>query len=437
MKSKYLVTRVISIILISNVNLDNLVAQDLPMANPGELGLSPSRLGRIRTVIQAHVNQGELAGAVTLVARHGSVAQYEAFGLMDIDTGKMMTRDAIFRIASMTKIFTSVAVMQLFEEGHFSLNEPVSKYIPELKNMEVVDWPENKPEDGPITTVTAKREITIRDLLRHTAGFTYGHDYYKLDDLYHEVGINPRILNPWKRSLPEFVEEISQLPLAHQPGTIWIYSYATDILGYLVEVISSDTLDVFFKKRIYQSLNLTDTYFTIPKNKLDRFPNLYRFENDKLQLVESATSSDFRKTPAALSGGGGWTSSGYGGLVTSVMDFARVLQMLLNGGILDGNRLLSRKTVELMMCDHLGDISNNWLGPGIGFNLTSAVLKDVGQYGDLGSGGQIWWAGSCNTYYFMDPEEEMIGILMMQMRPFGHLGLMGKFKRLCMQAIDR
>ena len=411
-------------------------AQIFSRTNPEDVGLSPTRLERINALIQNHVDQGELPGAVTLIARHGKIAHFEAYGYADVETKQRMPQNGIFRIASMAKLFTTVAVMILYEEGYFSLNDPVSSYIQELADMKVVDWPDKRPQDGPITTLPSERDITIRDLLRHTAGFTYGHDYYGLDKMYEEAGINPRSPIPWDGTLHEFIKEIAKLPLAYDPGTIWIYSYATDILGYLIEVVTLMPLDQFLRERICRPLGLKDTGFVISKNDLGRFPNLYRFENNDLLLLDSAESSEFIQNPSAFSGGGGWTSSGYGGLISSAMDFARILQLLLNKGELDGKRILSRKTVELMLQDHLNEIPNNWLGPGVGFNLVSAVLKDVGAAGDVGSKGMIWWAGSCNTYYFMDPVEDMFGILMTQIRPFGHLGLMGKFKRLCMHAID-
>ena len=411
-------------------------AQILPRTRPEDVGLSSTKLERINLLIQRHVDNGELPGAVTLIGRHGKIAHFEAFGYADVETKQRMPRNGIFRIASMAKIFTTVAVMILYEEGHFSLNDPVSSYIPELTDMEVVDWPDKRPQDGPIATLPSKRQMTIRDLLRHTAGFSYGHDYFGLDKMYEEAGINPRYPIPWEGTLHEFIKEIAQLPLAYPPGTMWIYSYATDILGYLIEVITSMPQDQFLRERIYRPLGLNDTGFTISENDFDRFPNLYRFENNDLLLLDVAEFSEFMQNPSAFSGGGGWTSSGYGGLISTAMDFAKILQLLLNEGQLDGKRVLSRKTVELMLQDHLNGISNNWLGPGVGFNLVSAVLKDVGADGDVGSRGMIWWAGSCNTYYFMDPVEDMFGILMTQIRPFGHLGLMGKFKRFCMHAID-
>ncbi|UCC38319.1 MAG: beta-lactamase family protein [Candidatus Aminicenantes bacterium] len=435
MRQSHWFIRISIVILLLGKCLCNSFAQSLQPASPEEVGLSSFRLKRIQKIIQNHIEKGELAGTVTLIARHGKIVQHEAFGQMSIEEGIPMTRDAIFRIASMTKVFTSIAVMILYEEGRFSLHDPISKYIPQFKDMKVVIWPNNKPQDIPLITEPSKRPIIIRDLLRHTAGFSYGHGFYDLDKMYKEAGMNPRSLTPWQGTLNEFVESISKLPLVHHPGTIWVYSYATDILGYLIEIIASEPLDKFLEKRVFRPLGLKDTYFIIPQSKLNRFPNLYKYANGDLELVESAASSNFRNMPSALSGGGGWTSTGYGGIVTTALDFTKMLQLFLNGGILDGQRLLSRKTVELMMRNHLPGIQSDMLGPGVNFGLMSAVLTSPGKYGELGTKGQVWWAGSCNTYFFVDPKEEMIGVLMTQIHPFGHLGLMGKFKRLCMQMI--
>lgn len=415
----------------------SIFSQELSMVSPKKVGLSVTRLERIDSMISHHINSGELAGAVLLIARRGSTAYFNSFGKLDLESGSDMPRDAIFRIASMSKIFTSTAVMMLYEEGRFSLTDPVSKYIPGLKNMKVAVWPNNDlSTKEPIKLEPAKQEITIRDLLRHTAGFTYSAYYPQLDELYHKAGLNAGGSEPWSGTLQEFIKTISKLPLAFQPGSNWEYSYATDILGYLIEVTSGLPLDKFFKERIFEPLGLEDTGFIVPGNKLTRFPNLYRFKDGKLKLVESAVTSEFRKSPRAFSGGGGWTQNGYAGLVCTAMDYAKILQMLLNGGKLNGKRLLSRKTVELMLRNHLVDIPRGWLSPGVGFSLTSAVLEKVEKFGELGTPGQMWWAGSCNTYFFLDPKEEMFGILMTQMYPFGHLDLMERFRVLSLQAID-
>ncbi len=427
-------TNTLKVILLSFLlclSFNNIKAQEFQKVKPEDLGLSSERLKKISTLFQGYVDRKEIAGVITFVARKGKAAHFETYGYLDIKAENIMKHNSIFRIASMSKVFTSVAVMILYEEGHFSLSDPVSKFIPEFKNMKVAV----NIDVFPVETEPAKTEITIRDLLRHTAGFTYSHYYSNLDKMYHDAGVDTRVTEPWNSSLSDFVKQLSKLPLAFNPGTNWEYSYSTDVLGYLIEIISSRPLDQFIKSRILEPLKLNDTGFTISKDKTGRFSNLYRFKDGKLILIDSSETSEYRQTPAALSGGGGWTNSGYGGLLSTATDFARILQMLLNNGELDGIRLLGRKTVELMLQNHLSGIPNGWLGSGVGFGLTSAVLTDTEKFGEAGSKGQIWWAGSCNTYFFIDPKEEMIGIMMTQIYPFGHLDLMGKFRLLALMSI--
>ena len=426
--------RIFMIFLIFSL-IKDIYPQDLPKTKPEEAGISPERLERLSDLIQNHIDEKELSGAVMLVVRDGKIVYEEAFGFIDIENNISMRDDAIFRTASMTKMFTSAAFMALYEEGVFNLNDPVSKYIPEFKNMKVAVFPEgNSDSNAQLSIEPAKSEITIKDLMRHTAGFTYSSGYSILGEMYKKAGLDA-YNGPPLGSLPDFIDKISALPLAFHPGTNWEYSYATDIIGYLIEIISKQPLDVFMEDRIFKPLNMKDTGFTITDEKLNRFANLYEFKDGKLILLESAAKSPFRKQPGALSGGGGWDSYGYGGLISTAEDYARFLQMLMNNGELNGIHILSRKTVELMLSNQLINIPNNWLGSGVGFNLCSAVLDDVHEYGNTGSKNQIWWAGSCNTYFFMDAQEKIIGVFMTQMLPFLHLGLMGKFKHFCHTAI--
>jgi CubicO group peptidase (beta-lactamase class C family) len=398
---------------------------------PEEVGLSSDRLTRIHAMLQTHIDRGELAGAVTMIARRGKVVHFEAHGMANLEARRPMRRDDLFRIASMTKMVTTVAAMMLYEDGHFTLQDPVSTFIPAFRSMQVALPDEgNQASPGAFTTVPAQNQITIRDLLRHTAGFTYAGGAHVVDPLYREAG-----LRSWDKSLPAFVEQLAAIPLAYQPGAGWEYSLATDVLGYLVEVVSGQPLDQFFEERIFEPLQMKDTGFVVPASALDRLVNVYEYDAGALSLLESADDTPLRYRPPAFSGGGGWASLGSdGGLVSTSEDYMRLLQMLLQGGILDGKRLLSRKTVELMMMDHLDGLPT-WLGPGVGFGLGLAVLQEVGAYGELGSPGQVWWAGSDNTYFWIDPAEAMIGLFMTQIRPFGHLNLMGRFQQLAMQAI--
>lgn len=424
--------RVVPLIVVLTLYLAEVaLGQGLPTAMPEAAGLSAERLARIGRVFQGHIDRGELPGAVTMIARRGNVVHFEARGLMDLEAGRPMPHDGLFRIASMTKMVTTVAAMILYEEGHFSLYDPVSRFIPALGGMRVaVEDGSVQTAPGTLPTAEAEGEITIRHLLTHTAGFTYASGSRVVDPSYREAG-----LRSWGKSLGEFVDRIASLPLAFEPGTDWEYSLATDVLGYLIEVISGQPLDRFFEERIFRPLGMEDTGFVVPEEKLDRLVNIYEYADGQLKLLESAADTPLRREPPAFSGGGGWAVLGSdGGLVSTAPDYMRLLQMLLNGGALDGKRVLGRKTVELMLQDHLDGIET-WLGPGVGFGLGFAVLNDVGAYGELGSPGQAWWAGSDNTYFWIDREEEMIGLLMMQMRPFSHLNLMDRFQQLALQAI--
>jgi CubicO group peptidase (beta-lactamase class C family) len=398
----------------------------LPVVRPEEAGMSLERLNRIDEIFQNHVDNNELSGAVTMIMRRGKCVHNKAYGWMDVEEDKRMSGNAIFRIQSMTKIITAAAVMILYEEGRFALNDPVSKFIAEFEDMEVAILDSRETGEKSLRTEPAASDITIRDLLRHTSGITYGSGYPPVDSLYNEKGLGNRL-----GSLADFVKSLSELPLCFNPGTNWEYGYSYDVLGYLVEVISGRSLARFMKERIFEPLDMQDTDFHVPDEKIERFVNLYEFSGGSLTLVEYAHKSDYRHPPAACQGGGG--------LVSTATDFGRFLEMLLNKGVLDGRRILSRKTVELMFSDHLVNIPKNWLWPGTSHGLCSAILLNPGQYGEVGSPGQFWWAGALNTHFFVDPKEELIGIIMMQMLPFEpleHHTLMMIFRRLCLQAID-
>jgi CubicO group peptidase (beta-lactamase class C family) len=413
-------------------------AQELPRVAPGAAGLSAQRLERLDDMLNGHIQKGELAGTVVLIARHGKVAFFKSYGLMDIEAQKPMPLDGIFRIASMTKVATAVSVLILYEEGRFLLNDPVAKYLPEFRVMKVLA-PGPGPKNGTTAgqgknpapqTEPAARPITIRDLLRHTSGLVYSDGGTIVDQEYIEAGFRT-----WGGTLAEFVEKIAQLPLVSQPGTQFHYSYSFDILGHLVEVISGQPLDEFMKQRIFQPLGMPDTDFYVPPGKLNRFANYYLYEKGKLRLEEPANRSDFRKKPRAFSGGGGWWSA-YGGLVTTARDYSRLLQMLLNGGKLGNARILSRKSVELMTANHLAGIPQG-RGPGEGYGLGVGIVTDTGKYGEISSSGTIYWAGApYNTFFFVDIKEEMLGILLTQTAPWEHVKLMDRFGVVSVQAID-
>ncbi|MEM7350310.1 MAG: serine hydrolase domain-containing protein [Acidobacteriota bacterium] len=405
-----------------------LASQSLPTAAPGEVGLSAERLERIDAILQGHVEREELAGAVALIARRGRVAHFTTHGRMagGADNGTPMRRDALFGIASMTKPVTSTAVMMLYEEDRLALTDPVAKYIPELAGLQVavVEAGQQGP-DAAFTEVPAAREVTILDLLRHTSGFTYDFlDPGPVGKLYREA-LQPDAL----ATLQDFVGKLAELPLTAQPGTAFHYGVSTDVLGYIVEVISEQTLDQFFAERIFRPLGMHDTAFYVPKDKADRLVTLYAVGEDG--RVAPGVRPFFRRydaLPALLSGGGG--------LVSTVADYARFLQMLLGGGKLDGVRLLSRKTVELMTTDHLAGTTQPRVAPGYGFGLGFAVRVDLAEAAKPGSVGEYAWSGIFNTVFFVDPQEELFAILMTQTIPFGHLNWSERFKALVYHSID-
>ncbi len=399
----------------------------LTMAKPEEAGLAKERVDRIGQAMQKHIAENRVAGAIGLIARRGKIGYFDAWGMMDKESGKPMRKDAIFRIYSMTKAVTGVATMILYEEGRFALNDPVSKYMPELGGMKVaID--KKDPATGKRTyyTVPADRDMTIRDLLRHTSGLDYqGPRDEKGDLIYPKLGVTRNDI-----TIEEAVKRMSKAPLVHQPGTIWDYSLSIDVLGRLIEVVSGKPLDRFFEERIFKPLSMADTGFYVPQEKWERLAVLYSPNEDKTIKRSVAPPQESYKKPAVLLLGGA-------GLVSTAMDYARFCQMLLNGGELDGARILSRKTVELISADHLGDMprASNLLSSGFGFGLTMAVNLGPGRNGVIGSEGEYYWGGAAGTRFWIDPKEQMIGVFMIQILPHTGLTYGSEFKQLAYQAI--
>ena len=379
-------------------------AQSLPSAKPEQVGLSSERLNKITATIKADVDKGVIPGAVVLVARHGKAALFEAVGVRNPETKAPMTKDSIFRIYSMSKPITSVAAMTLFEEGKFTLAEPVSKYIPQLGGLKVGV---EKPDAGGKPTlelVPAQRDMTIHDLFRHTSGLTYG---FFGTSLVKKMYVETKVWNDYP-SNAELVARLAKLPLAYQPGTTWDYSHSTDVLGRVVEVISRQSLYQFEKERLLDPLGMKDTSFYVTdKGKQERI--VEPFPNDRSIGID-AEFNDPRVAQAWESGGGG--------MVGTVMDYARFAQMLLNGGTLDGKRILGPKTVTYMTSDHLGTSINPgplYLpGAGFGFGLGFAVRKDAGVSPFAGTVGELNWGGAGGTYFWVDPKEDMFVVFMMQ-----------------------
>ncbi len=382
-------------------------AADLPSASPEKVGFSSERLARIGPVIQGEIERGQYPGAVILVARKGQMVYFESFGQLDPANGKPMTKDAIFRLYSMTKPYTSVAAMMLVEEGRLRLTDPVSKYIPAFAKLEV-SVPSTDPTTGGsrYSNVAADREITIQDLLRHTSGFVYGGftAHAKVKELYTKENVG------WQDVTPaEQIERLAKVPLAHQPGTVFEYGLSVDVLGRVIEAISGMSLGQFIQQRIFVPLGMTDSAFIVPKEKLDRLAQPFAKDPATGAVINLV---DVTAPPKNDAGGAG--------SVGTAKDYVRFLQMMLNGGQLDGVRLLSRTTVKYMTSDHLGDVKSSGsvaLPPAIGFGLGFAVRRETGLFEVTGNAGEYYWAGAAGTGFYVDPKEELICILMTQAMP--------------------
>ena len=388
-------------------------ADALPRTKPEAVGLSSERLKRVGQVLQREIDDRKFPGAVALVARKGKIAYFESFGVRDPDGSSPMTNDAIFRVYSMTKPWTSVAIMMLQEEGRLVLSDPVSKFLPALKGLQVAD------ASG--TLVPAAREMTIQDLLRHTSGLTYGGRTTNpvVKEAYRREDVDSRDLTN-----AELVERLAKVPLAHHPGTAWEYSRSTDVLGRLVEVIADTTLGGFFQERLFQPLRMTDSGFWVPKEKQLRLAGGFATDpatGQPNRLIEVTAPPKYE--------------SGGGGGISTAADYVRFAQMMLNGGQLDGRRLLSRTTVRLMTADHLGKIADTARRPGYTFGLGFAVRTDYGLDPQSSSPGEFNWAGAGGTFFWVDPKEELVAILMTQAPGPSRVYYRQLFRQMVQQAI--
>jgi CubicO group peptidase (beta-lactamase class C family) len=410
--------RIICISAIATCVAFSALAQGLPKASqPEDVGFSSERLKRVTDAFQTEVDKGAIPGAVVLIARNGKVAYFEAIGFQNRENKEPMKTDAIFRIASMSKPITSVAVMMLVEEGKIQLLDPVSCYLPEFKGVQVgVEKLNTITGNSELIGEPARQEMTIQDLLRHTSGLTYGIFGKSLvKQAYNEANLFDR-----NQTLAEFVSKIAKLPLAYHPGTTWEYSHSTDVLGRVVEVVSGITLDQFVADRIAKPLGLSDTGFYVPNERIDRIAETQ---------VDPATGKrwptiDVAKRPKWMSGGAG--------MVSTASDYVRFAQMLLNGGELDHVRLLSPRTVAFMTSDHLwpgiafSPVTLELFEPlgiaptpkvGQGFGLGFVVRTQEGRNPMPGSPGEYYWAGIWGTAFWVDPKEKLIAVLMMQAAP--------------------
>ena len=397
----------------------------LQEAKPEEAGFSADRLGRMDRVIQEYVDQKRIPGAVALVARHGKIVYYKGFGQDDVDAKTPLKRDAIFRIASQTKAVTSVAVMMLFEEGKFLLDEPVSRYLPAFKNPKVLDKFNEK--DSSYTTVPARSEITIRQLLTHTSGISYaGIGTKEANAMYAKAKVPSGIGTPDAR-LADAMNTLGGLPLVHQPGEKWSYGLNTDVLGYLVEVLSGTTLDAFFRTRIFEPLGMKDTYFYLPKDRHNRLAALYTEDEKKAYQKRQAQGSQTPDYPKQA----GTYYSGGAGLSSTAYDYAVFLQMLLNGGEYNGKRLLSPATVRMMTSNQIGELSLGFKKFGLGFGLITA--REAARMPV--SEGSFEWGGIFGTTYWADPQEGVVALLYTQKFPNSYGDLADKFRVLVYQAL--
>jgi len=408
----------------------------LPLVAPEQVGLSAARLDRVRQWMRRWVDSGRLPGMTVVVMRKGQLAFAETLGKADVERGKPMRPDTIVRIYSMTKPLTSTAIMSLYEEGRFQLDDPISKFIAAFKNPRVYAGGSR----GKIDTVPAEREITFRDLLTHTSGLTYGFmESNPVDALYRaKDGIDFQTATS---SLKALVEKLAGFPLIAQPGKAWNYSVSTDVLGYLVEVISGQPFEKYLVEKVTKPLGMIDTDFHVPADKHERFAANYQpgasspNERGKLELIDDPGKSRYLAPRAVNSGGGG--------LVSTAADYLRFCKFMLNKGELDGVRLLGRKTVELMTMNHLkGDMADMGMPRfsestyyGVGFGLGFSVMIDPAKAHILGSPGEYAWGGAASTAFWCDPVEDMAVVLLTQLMPSSTYPIRRDLRVLTYQAI--
>lgn len=398
---------------------------------PEDAGFCPDRLMRLAHVLNDYADQQRLSGGVALVLRDGHELFYEAFGMMDIESGKEMAHDALFRIASQTKAIVSVAVMILQEEGKLLISDPVGNYLPEFRSTTVAVLRNGENgQDGPggYDIVPAKRPVTIRELLTHSSGIGYG--YGIAADMWKEAGIQGWYFADRDEPIRETVRRMADLPFDAHPGEQYVYGYSTDILGALVEVVSGQPLDLYLKENIFEPLGMHDTHFYVPEEKVSRLATVYS-ATDGPGIVRAPD-------PGHMVGQGHYVQgprksfSGGAGLVSTAYDYARFLQMMLYGGQLDGNRILSPSTVELMTVNHLTEIP---FRPGRGMGLGFDVLEHLGARGTPGALGDYGWGGAYHSTYWVSPQDGLVVVFFTQLRPSGGSDIHGKLRTLLYQAM--
>jgi CubicO group peptidase (beta-lactamase class C family) len=406
--------------LLSAVLITSVSAKDPKAAAPESVGLSTERLDRLGKAMQDDIDQKKTGGIVVLIARHGAIAYHKAFGMADIESGKKMQTDNLFRLYSMTKPVTSAALLMLYEEGKFQLTDPLEKYIPAFKNVKVFVKLDDK---GEMVLEEPKRKITIQDVFRHTAGFSYGFDDTPVAKAYQKAGMDFAKLD----SLKELVDKLATLPLLYQPGERWVYSVAHDVQAYLVEYFSGMRFDKFVQTRIIEPLSMKDAVFGIPKNYVGRYTTCYGpAKAGGIEATDKPESSNYAR----------YTDHPFGGLSLSstTTDYYLFAQMLLNRGKLGNARLLGRKTVELMTMNNLPPKVPDNGTPGTGYGLGVSVLMDPAQNGNIGSVGQFGWGGAATTWVIIDPKEDMVALYFTQFMPMD-FNVVNRFQTLVYQTI--
>ena len=405
----------------------------LPLTTPEQVGLSAARLARITQWMQGWIDSGRLPGMTVAILRKGELAYAHTCGKADVERNKPMRPDTIVRIYSMTKPLTSTAIMMLYEEGHFQLDDPISKFIPGFRNQRVYSGGSR----GKIESVPAERDINFRDLLSHTSGLTYGFmESNPVDALYRAKGADGVDYGTAETSLKEVTEKLATFPLIAQPGKAWNYSVSTDVLGYLVEVISGRPFQDYLVEKVIKPLGMVDTDFYVPAAKHERFAANYNAgPGGKLVLLDDPAKSRYLAPRRVNSGGGG--------LVATASDYLRFCRFMLNKGELDGARLLGRKTVELMTSNHLGGDMADMGMPrfsespyyGIGFGLGFSVMIDPAKAHILGTKGEYAWGGAASTAFWCDPQEDMAVVLLTQLMPSSTYAIRRELRVLSYQAI--
>ena len=416
--------RLIAIFIISVLLSSTIAAADLSRSRPEELGISSERLGRLDTVLNSYVEENLIAGQVLLVLRKGRIAHSLANGMRDIEATDPMKEDTIFRIASQTKALVSTGIMILHERGQLDISHPLSRYIPEWENVQVAVPNEN----GSYNLEPVERPITLRHLLTHTAGMSYGTGPASRE--WEEADFQGWYFANKTETIGESIARMASLPLDAHPGTAWIYGYNTDILGAVIEKTSGMDLNNFLQQEIFEPLEMSDSHFYLPENKRDRLAVVYQPKPGG--GIQAIPATDGMRSQGLYIDGPRISYSGGAGLLSTANDYARFLQMTLNGGELDGKRILSRKTIELMTTNHLGDLP---FRSGQGFGLGFSIVTDLGERGTLGSVGEYGWGGAYHSTYWVDPLEELVVVYLTQIIPATGLDDYSKLRSGVYQAI--